>query len=88
MRGFEHEQFKQREAGPVFVGGPGPRDPVGAGADAAVFVVRDFKEFIRAGWDDARPQSPYYPQSNGKLEQYHQTLKVTTCGGPYRACRS
>jgi putative transposase len=22
--------------------------------------------------------SPYYPQSNGKLERWHQTLKVTT----------
>jgi transposase InsO family protein len=42
------------------------------------FVARDFKEFIRvAGMTHVRT-SPYYPQSNGKLERYHQTLKVTT----------
>jgi putative transposase len=42
------------------------------------FMARDFKEFIRlAGMTHVRT-SPYYPQSNGKLERYHQTLKVTT----------
>lgn len=42
------------------------------------FVARDFKLFIReAGMTHVRT-SPYYPQSNGKLERWHQTLKVTT----------
>lgn len=42
------------------------------------FIARDFKAFIRmAGMTHVRT-SPYYPQSNGKLERYHQTLKVTT----------
>lgn len=42
------------------------------------FIARDFKEFIRlAGMTHVRT-SPYYPQSNGKLERWHQTLKVTT----------
>lgn len=39
------------------------------------FVAKDFKEFIRlAGLSHVRT-SPYYPQSNGKLERWHQTLK-------------
>jgi transposase InsO family protein len=42
------------------------------------FVARDFKEFIRlAGMTHVRT-SPYYPQSNGKLERWYHTLKVTT----------
>ncbi|MCC6928752.1 MAG: transposase, partial [Gemmatimonadaceae bacterium] len=42
------------------------------------FIARDFKEFVRlAGMTHVRT-SPYYPQSNGKLERWHQTLKVTT----------
>jgi transposase InsO family protein len=42
------------------------------------FIARDFKAFIReAGMTHVRT-SPYYPQSNGKLERWHQTLKVTT----------
>lgn len=41
------------------------------------FVARDFKEFIRlCGMTHVRT-SPYYPQSNGKIERWHQTLKVT-----------
>ena len=41
------------------------------------FIANDFKEFIRlAGMTHVRT-SPYYPQSNGKLERWHQTLKVT-----------
>jgi putative transposase len=41
------------------------------------FVARDFKEFIRiAGMTHVRT-SPYYPQSNGKIERWHKTLKGT-----------
>jgi len=41
------------------------------------FIARDFKEFIRlAGMTHVRT-APYYPQSNGKLERWLQTLKVT-----------
>jgi putative transposase len=39
------------------------------------FLARDFKEFIRiAGMTHVRT-SPYYPQSNGKLERWHKSLK-------------
>jgi putative transposase len=39
------------------------------------FVARDFKEFIRlAGMTHVRT-APYYPQSNGKIERWHKTLK-------------
>lgn len=39
------------------------------------FKSRDFKAFI-AQWQASHVMtSPYYPQSNGKLERFHQTLK-------------
>lgn len=39
------------------------------------FVSRDFKHFVRlCGMQHVRT-SPYYPQSNGKIERWHQTLK-------------
>ena len=39
------------------------------------FMARDFKEFIRiAGMTHVRT-SPYYPQSNGKIERWHKSLK-------------
>jgi transposase InsO family protein len=39
------------------------------------FIARDFKEFIRlCGMTHVRT-SPYYPQSNGKLERWQGTLK-------------
>jgi transposase InsO family protein len=39
------------------------------------FVAKDFKEFIRlTGMTHVRT-SPYYPQSNGKIERWHQSLK-------------
>lgn len=42
------------------------------------FVARDFKVFIReAGMTHVRT-APYYPQSNGKIERWHKTMKVTT----------
>jgi putative transposase len=39
------------------------------------FIARDFKEFIRlCGMTHVRT-SPYYPQSNGKIERWHRILK-------------
>lgn len=41
------------------------------------FIAREFKEFIRvAGMTHVRT-SPYYPQSNGKIEAWHKTLKAS-----------
>ena len=39
------------------------------------FIAKDFKEFIRiCGMTHVRT-SPYYPQSNGKMERWYKTLK-------------
>jgi putative transposase len=39
------------------------------------FIAKDFKEFIRImGMTHVRT-SPYYPQSNGKIERFHKTIK-------------
>ncbi|MFH1108921.1 MAG: DDE-type integrase/transposase/recombinase [Planctomycetota bacterium] len=39
------------------------------------FIAKDFKEFIRiCGMTHVRT-SPYYPQSNGKLERWHRSIK-------------
>jgi len=35
----------------------------------------DFKEFIRIAGMTHIKTSPYYPQSNGKIERYHRTIK-------------
>jgi transposase InsO family protein len=40
------------------------------------FVAKDFKEFIRiCGMTHVRT-SPHYPQSNGKIERWHQSIKA------------
>ncbi len=39
------------------------------------FIARDFKEFIRVAGITHVRTSPYYPQSNGKLERWHGSLK-------------
>jgi transposase InsO family protein len=40
------------------------------------FIARDFKDFVRiAGLTHVRT-SPYYPQSNGKIERWHKSLKT------------
>jgi len=39
------------------------------------FISKDFKEFIRISGMTHVKTSPYYPQSNGKLERYHKTIK-------------
>jgi len=42
------------------------------------FIARDFKTYIRlVGMTHVRT-SPYYPQSNGKIEALHKTIKTTT----------
>ena len=39
------------------------------------FIAKDFKEFIRiCGMTHVRT-APYYPQSNGKIERFHRTIK-------------
>jgi transposase InsO family protein len=40
------------------------------------FIARDFKEFIRLSGMTHVRTSPYYPQSNGKLERLNKTIKV------------
>ena len=55
------------DARPRMITGNGPR-----------CVARDFRDCIRiAGMPHVRT-APYSPQSNGKLERWNQTLKVTT----------
>lgn len=39
------------------------------------FIAKDFKAFIRVKGMDHVRTSPYYPQSNGKLERWHKSLK-------------
>ena len=39
------------------------------------FLAKDFKEFIRVSGMTHVKTSPYYPQSNGKLERWHGTIK-------------
>jgi putative transposase len=39
------------------------------------FIARDFKEFIRLSGMTHVRTSPFYPQSNGKLERWHQSAK-------------
>ena len=57
-----HEAFP--EATPRIISDNGPQ-----------FVARDFKAFVRlCGMTHVRT-SPYYPQSNGKIESWHKTVK-------------
>lgn len=47
------------------------------------FLARDFHLFIRlCGMTHVRT-SPYYPQSNGKIERWHRTIKSTTIRPKY-----
>ncbi len=39
------------------------------------FIAKEFKHFIRISGMTHVKTSPYYPQSNGKLERYHRTIK-------------
>jgi putative transposase len=39
------------------------------------FIAKDFKEFIRISGLTHVRTSPFYPQSNGKIERWHESLK-------------
>lgn len=39
------------------------------------FISNDFKQFVRISGMTHVRTSPYYPQSNGKIERYHRTIK-------------
>ena len=61
---LQRAREKYPEAKPRIISDNGPQ-----------FIAKDFKEFIRiAGMTHVRT-SPYYPQSNGKLERWHKSLK-------------
>jgi len=40
------------------------------------FIAKDFKEFIRIRGMTHVRTSPYYPQSNGKIERFHKSYKT------------
>ncbi len=60
-----HEKFP--DAHPRLISDNGPQ-----------FIARDFRDFIRLSGMTHVRTAPYYPQSNGKIERWNQTLKVTT----------
>ena len=66
---LERAKEKYPEAKPRIISDNGPQ-----------FIARDFKEFIRISGMTHVRTSPYYPQSNGKLERWHQSLKSGSSG--------
>jgi putative transposase len=61
---LERAKEKHPEAKPRIISDNGPQ-----------FIARDFKEFTRISGMTHVRTSPYYPQSNGKLERWHKSLK-------------
>jgi putative transposase len=61
---LEGAKERHSEAKPRIISDNGPQ-----------FIARDFKEFIRISGMTHVRTSPYYPQSNGKLERWHKSLK-------------
>jgi transposase InsO family protein len=61
---LERAKEKYPQARPRVISDNGPQ-----------FIARDFKEFIRLSGMTHVRTSPFYPQSNGKIERWHQSLK-------------
>jgi transposase InsO family protein len=55
---------KHPEARPRIISGNGPQ-----------FIAKDFKEFIRISGMTHFRTSPYYPQTNGKIERWRKSLE-------------
>lgn len=70
MKEFEVETIVQRALEKF----PGERPRI-ISDNGPQFIARDFKEYVRLmGMTHVRT-SPFYPQSNGKLERWHGSLK-------------
>lgn len=61
---LQRAREKYPEARPRIISDNGPQ-----------FIARDFKEFIRISGMTHVRTSPYYPQSNGKLERWNKSIK-------------
>jgi putative transposase len=61
---IEGAKEKYPEARPRIISDNGPQ-----------FIAKDFKEFIRISGMTHVRTAPYYPQSNGKIERWHKSLK-------------
>ncbi len=61
---LQRAREKYPEAKPRIISDNGPQ-----------FIARDFKEFIRISGMTHVKTSPYYPQSNGKIERWHKSVK-------------
>ena len=61
---LQRAREKFPEAAPRIISDNGPQ-----------FIAKDFKEFIRLSGMTHVRTSPHYPQSNGKQERWHATLK-------------
>ena len=62
---LERAKEKYPQAKPRVISDNGPQ-----------FIARDFKEFLRISGMTHVRTSPYYPQSNGKIERWHKSLKA------------
>src|SRR6266404_4267845 len=60
---LERAKEQHPEARPRIISDNGPQ-----------FIAKDFKEFIRISGMTHVRTSPYYPQSNGKIERWHKSL--------------
>ena len=67
---LQRAKEKYPEAKPRIISDNGPQ-----------FIARDFKEFIRISGMTHVRTSPYYPQSNGKIERWHKSLKGECIAG-------
>ena len=63
---LEDEKASQEKLKPRIISDRGPQ-----------FVSKDFKLFIKLSGMTHVKTSPYYPQSNGKIERWHRELKTT-----------
>lgn len=61
---LERGKEKYPEARPRIISDNGPQ-----------FIAKDFKEYVRISGMTHVRTSPFYPQSNGKLERWHRTVK-------------
>ena len=66
---LEAVKEKYPEARPRIISDNGPH-----------FIAKDFEEFIRISGMTHVRTSPYYPQSTGKIERWHDRFKQNVFG--------